>query len=90
MIKNVNGLSNDQIFQKKELLIPVTPTTKFPEGDDALPRSEEEILNDRIKQEEYRRKSAVSRLELYMKARMPNRKIGLGMEDYASEALFYC
>lgn len=71
-------------------MIPVTPSTRMPDGDDALPKSEEEILAERIKQEQYRRQSAVIRLELYLKSRMPNRKIGLGMEDYKSEALFYC
>lgn len=56
-IKLVNGLTSDQIFQLKELLIPVTSHTKV---DGQLEqKTAEQILADKMQQEAWRREAAV-------------------------------
>jgi len=87
-IKQVNGLASDQIFQLREILIPVTSFTKLDVP--MAQKTEEQILADKMKNEEWRRESAVHQMNLYMKSRMPNRKIAQSEENYRAEAIFYC
>ena len=88
MIKQINGLQSDQIFQLKELLIPVTSHTKV--NVELEQKTAEQILADKMQQEIWRREAAVHVLNMHMLARMPNRKIAQDKETYRSEAIFYC
>ena len=88
-IKNTNGLVTDQIFQLREILIPVTPSTNLG-GAVMAPKTAEQILNEQLKKEEFRREAAVYRMNSYLVQRINDPKVGTLTENYRSEALYYC
>ena len=78
VIKNCNGLVDDQIFQKRELMIPVTSNFVMKE---TLPLTEEQE-KQRI---QLQRDSAVRMMREHI-----YEKIGRQGGDCEAEALFYC
>lgn len=83
-IKLCNGLTMDQIFQRKELLIPVTKDFK---EYSVKPLTAEQIQ----RQEEAKREMAIHCMTEYVRERLPADQLKASKtKDFRAEALFYC
>lgn len=60
-------------------------------GDAQLaPKTADQILDEKVKQEECRRESAVFAMNYYLKQRINDPKVGILKENYHAEAVYYC